>query len=40
MSSFLVTGGAGNIGSALVHALAEDAGNTVVVADNLLTGRI
>lgn len=34
----LVTGGAGNIGSALVAGLAEDEGNIVVVADNLSTG--
>jgi UDP-glucuronate decarboxylase len=40
MPNFLVTGGAGNVGSALVHALAKDTCNTVVVADNLLTGSI
>lgn len=37
--SILVTGGAGNIGSALVRALAKaSADTTIVVADNLLTG--
>lgn len=34
----LVTGGSGNIGSALVAGLAADEGNVVVVADNLTTG--
>jgi nucleoside-diphosphate-sugar epimerase len=36
--NILVTGGAGNVGSALVEALIKDAGYFVVVADNLLTG--
>jgi UDP-glucuronate decarboxylase len=37
--SILVTGGAGNIGSSLVSALATgQPGATIVVADNLLTG--
>lgn len=34
----LVTGGAGNIASAVVERLAADESNHVVVADNLLTG--
>jgi len=34
----LVTGGAGNVGSALVEALIKDINNFVVVVDNLLTG--
>lgn len=36
----LVTGGSGNIGSALVSGLAQDEGNIVVVADNLSTGEL
>lgn len=38
MESILVTGGAGNIGSALVSKLLQRADTEVVVADNLLTG--
>ena len=38
MASVLVTGGAGNIGSALVRALVRRPDTEVVVADNLLTG--
>ena len=34
----LVTGGAGNIGGALVQKLIEDNTNFVVVVDNLSTG--
>ena len=37
-SKYLVTGGAGFIGSHLVDALLAD-GNSVVVLDNLTTGR-
>lgn len=37
--NILVTGGAGFIGSALVHRLTEDTSNFVVVIDNLLTGH-
>ena len=40
MTNFLVTGGAGNVASALVNALAKDENNFVVVADNLLTGHL
>jgi UDP-glucose 4-epimerase len=35
----LVTGGCGNIGSALVRKLLEDESNFVVIADNLSTGN-
>jgi UDP-glucuronate decarboxylase len=38
-ANILVTGGAGNIASALVDALAER-GNSIIVADNLLTGSL
>jgi nucleoside-diphosphate-sugar epimerase len=37
MNKFLITGGAGFIGSALVRVLAEE--GDVIVIDNLLTGR-
>ena len=40
MPTFLVTGGAGNIASALVNALSNDSSNLVVVADSLLTGSL
>jgi len=39
-TNILVTGGAGNVGSALVERLIENPNNFVVVADNLLTGSI
>lgn len=40
MKSILVTGGAGNIGSALVRGLVAEPDTHVVVADNLLTGDV
>jgi nucleoside-diphosphate-sugar epimerase len=40
MANILVTGGAGNIGSALTNKLATARENRVVVADNLLTGSL
>ena len=39
MTTFLITGGAGFIGSSLADKLAEDENNKVVVIDNLLTGN-
>lgn len=37
-NKILVTGGAGNVASAVVQRLAADKSNHIVVADNLLTG--
>lgn len=38
MRRILVTGGAGNVGSALVKGLLQDPDNYVVIVDNLITG--
>jgi len=38
MNKILVTGGAGNIGSALVEKLLKSPDNTIVILDNLSTG--
>lgn len=40
METILITGGAGNIGSALVRALVRRPDTDVIVADNLLTGSV
>ena len=40
MTNILVTGGAGNIASALVNALSKDKDNFIIIADNLLTGSL
>jgi UDP-glucose 4-epimerase len=40
MSTILITGGAGNIGSALATKLSENSATTVVIIDNLSTGCI
>ena len=40
MTNILVTGGIGNIGSALVNALSKNKDNFIVIADNLLTGNL
>ena len=37
-STILITGGAGNVGSALANRLAEDKSNKVVIIDNISTG--
>jgi UDP-glucose 4-epimerase len=39
MSQYVVTGGAGFIGSAIVRALLREGASTVVVIDNLLSGH-
>lgn len=39
MSNILITGGAGNLGSALVSGLVKNPDYNVVVVDNLITGR-
>jgi len=38
MKKILITGGAGNIGSALAHKLVTNDDNFVVIVDNLITG--
>lgn len=40
MTTILITGGAGNIGSALARKLAIDFNNFIVIVDNLLTGSL
>ena len=38
MNKILVTGGAGNVGSALVEKLLQSSDNMVIIVDNLSTG--
>jgi len=38
--TYLITGGAGNIGSALAPKLAQEKSNNIIVVDNLSTGKI
>lgn len=40
MTTILITGGAGNIGSAIASRLAIDPNNAIVIVDNLLTGSL
>ncbi|HSD13289.1 MAG TPA: NAD-dependent epimerase/dehydratase family protein [Flavobacterium sp.] len=40
MATILITGGAGNVASALAGRLAENKENTIIIADNLSTGNI
>ncbi|WP_347924944.1 NAD-dependent epimerase/dehydratase family protein [Pontimicrobium sp. SW4] len=40
VTKYLITGGAGNIGSALTLELSKDANNQIVIVDNFLTGSI
>src|SRR5579871_2727694 len=39
MSKYVITGGAGFIGSAIVRALLREGADEIVVLDNFLTGR-
>lgn len=39
MKTILITGGAGNVGSAIANKLAKDASCQIVIVDNLLTGN-
>lgn len=40
MQNFLITGGAGNIGSSLANRLSKNSENKIYVVDNLITGDI
>lgn len=40
MATILITGGAGNVASALTKKLSEDKGNLIVIIDNLSTGSL
>ncbi|MEZ4856635.1 MAG: NAD-dependent epimerase/dehydratase family protein [Gelidibacter sp.] len=40
MTNFLITGGAGNIGSALAAKLSETDSYNIIIVDNLLTGHL
>ena len=40
MSKYVVTGGAGFIGSAIVRGLLREGAREVVVVDNFLTGHV
>ena len=40
MATILITGGAGNVASALANALATDKNNFIVIVDNLSTGSL
>jgi UDP-glucuronate decarboxylase len=40
MSTILITGGAGNVASALASKLSEDTNNCIVIVDNLSTGSL
>lgn len=40
MKTIFITGGAGNVGSAIASRLAEDKNNFIVIVDNLSTGNL
>ncbi|PSG86519.1 NAD-dependent epimerase/dehydratase family protein [Aurantibacter aestuarii] len=40
MTKYLITGGAGNVGSTLAKHLAKDTSNLIVIVDNLSTGSL
>src|SRR6478736_3517435 len=39
-TTILITGGAGNVGSAIANRLAEDVNNFIVIVDNISTGNL
>jgi UDP-glucuronate decarboxylase len=40
MATILITGGAGNVGSAIANALSDNQNNQIVIIDNLSTGNL
>jgi UDP-glucose 4-epimerase len=40
LNTILITGGAGNVGSALAQALSNDPNNFIIIFDNLCTGSV
>jgi UDP-glucuronate decarboxylase len=40
MTTYLITGGAGNVGSTLAKHLAKDSSNLIIIVDNLSTGSL
>lgn len=40
LTTYLITGGAGNVGSALAQKLSQEKENRIIIVDNLLTGSL